>query len=261
MQAILDLPLILDSEMRASTTGLVSCKMCLRRLPLPHRLLALGGASCRSGYSSVPAVFRRLLSQLAPCSVFTLNSRSALETMGLRIDDRQWKSQQTRSYRWCRARWVGDGHAIGTCRRARYGARKTELGRRPDSDLYSRWLSVRYWANFFLYPRVLSEIFASVGRDLMHEVPMTRLDPQYRISFGAGGRLDATPNLESMEDQIAILSPGDRGAITRYINDNRAKLDKFRIVLESAFNSPLDLLSPGVLKGAPEFEAMAVVGH
>lgn len=104
---------------------------------------------------------------------------------------------------------------------------------------------------FFLYPRVLSEIFAAVGRDLMQEVPMTRLDPQYRISFGAGGRLDATPNLASMEDQIAVLSPQDRGAITRYIKDNRAKLDRFRIVLESAFNSPLDLLSPGVLKALP----------
>ncbi len=104
---------------------------------------------------------------------------------------------------------------------------------------------------FFLYPRVLSEIFSSVGRDLMQEVPMTRLDPQYRISFGAGGRLDATPNLEQMEEQIAVLSPGDRGAITRYITDNRAKLDRFRFVLESAFNSPLDLLSPGVLKALP----------
>lgn len=107
---------------------------------------------------------------------------------------------------------------------------------------------------FFLYPRVLSEIFASVGRDLMQEVPMTRLDPQYRISFGAGGRLDATPNLESMEEQIAVLSPADRGAITRYINDNRAKLNKFRVVLESAFNSPLDLLSPGVLRALPSLK-------
>lgn len=104
---------------------------------------------------------------------------------------------------------------------------------------------------FFLYPRVLSEIFASVGRDLMQEVPMTRLDPQYRISFGAGGRLDATPDIAAMEEQIAVLSPQDRGAITRYIKDNRAKLDRFRIVLESAFNSPLDLLSPGVLKALP----------
>ena len=45
---------------------------------------------------------------------------------------------------------------------------------------------------FFLYPRVLREIFAAVGRDLFAEVPMVRLDPQYRIAFGAGGKIDAT---------------------------------------------------------------------
>ena len=43
---------------------------------------------------------------------------------------------------------------------------------------------------FFLYPRVLREIFASVGRDLDKEVPMVRLDPQYKIIFGAGGELE-----------------------------------------------------------------------
>ena len=49
---------------------------------------------------------------------------------------------------------------------------------------------------FFLYPRVLEEIFATVGYDLWSEVPMTRLDPQYRVAFGAGGKIDATPDIE-----------------------------------------------------------------
>ena len=44
---------------------------------------------------------------------------------------------------------------------------------------------------FFSTPRVLSEIFQSVGRDLFEEVPMKRLDPQYRLTFGAGGSLTA----------------------------------------------------------------------
>ena len=37
---------------------------------------------------------------------------------------------------------------------------------------------------FFLYPRVLKEIFGAAGYDLDREVPMTRLDPQYRLVFG-----------------------------------------------------------------------------
>ena len=64
---------------------------------------------------------------------------------------------------------------------------------------------------FFLYPRVLSEIFRSVGRDLMDDVPMTRLDPQYRLTFGAGGSLDCTPDMEEMDRQIAEFAPGDVG--------------------------------------------------
>ena len=46
---------------------------------------------------------------------------------------------------------------------------------------------------FFLYPQILREIFREIGRDLFREIPMTRLDPQYRITFGAGGELNATP--------------------------------------------------------------------
>jgi phytoene desaturase len=42
---------------------------------------------------------------------------------------------------------------------------------------------------FFLYPRVLAEIFQSVGRDLLEEVELVRLDPQYRLIFGCGGEL------------------------------------------------------------------------
>lgn len=104
---------------------------------------------------------------------------------------------------------------------------------------------------FFLYPRVLSEIFASVGLDLMSEIPMRRLDPQYRISFAAGGRIDATPDIAAMDQQIAAISPADRGAIHRFMRDNRVKLARFRPVLESPFNSFWDLFSPKILTALP----------
>src|ERR1700749_4157093 len=62
---------------------------------------------------------------------------------------------------------------------------------------------------FFLYPRVLREILAAAGRDLDQEIPMYRLDPQYRLVFGSGGELLATPDLERMERAISVLSPED----------------------------------------------------
>ncbi len=104
---------------------------------------------------------------------------------------------------------------------------------------------------FFLYPRVLQEIFSSVGLDLMQEVPMQRLDPQYRISFAAGGRIDATGDIAAMDEQIAQFSPTDRGAIVRYMRDNRAKLEKFRPILEKPFNGLRDLCSGALLKALP----------
>ncbi len=103
---------------------------------------------------------------------------------------------------------------------------------------------------FFLYPRVLEEIFQSVGRDLWRDVPMTRLDPQYRLEFGAGGRIDATPDLERMHAEIARIAPQDADSFVRFMNENRTKLERFRPILESPFSSMLDLLRPSVLKAA-----------
>ncbi|MCC9601534.1 phytoene desaturase [Stieleria sp. JC731] len=113
---------------------------------------------------------------------------------------------------------------------------------------------------FFLYPRVLKEIFQSVGYDLMKEVPMRRLDPQYRLTFGAGGQLDCTPDMDEMDRQIAQFSPQDVGALRRYMNDNRVKLEKFRPILESPFCSVGDFLKPSLLGAAPHLHPMRSLG-
>ena len=104
---------------------------------------------------------------------------------------------------------------------------------------------------FFLYPRVLGEIFAACDRDLMEEVPMTRLDPQYRLEFGGGGRLDATPDVAEMERQIAALCPADAGRFADYLEENREKLARFRPLLESPFNSWRDAAKPHLAKMLP----------
>jgi phytoene desaturase len=113
---------------------------------------------------------------------------------------------------------------------------------------------------FFLYPRVLSEIFAAVGRDLFAEVPMVRLDPQYRIAFGAGGKLDATSNATRMESEIAAICPGDAAAFRRFMDENRTKLECFRPILESPFHSPLDLFRPATLRAFPWLRPWRSVG-
>ena len=104
---------------------------------------------------------------------------------------------------------------------------------------------------FFLYPRVLKEIFADAGFDLHREVPMTRLDPQYRLMFGSGGQIDATPDICRMEREIAHISPHDALAFRGFLEHNRKKLASFLPFLESPFESWTDLLKPDMLKLLP----------
>ncbi len=104
---------------------------------------------------------------------------------------------------------------------------------------------------FFLYPKVLERIFHLVGRDLHAEIPMARLDPQYKLAFGSGGDLICSPDLARMEAEVAKLNPTDAQNVRRFIAENRVKLDRFRPALESPFNSWRDLLSWDLIKLLP----------
>ena len=104
---------------------------------------------------------------------------------------------------------------------------------------------------FFLYPEVLEKIFATAGYDLHREVSLVRLDPQYRLVFGAGGELQATPDLERMERAIAELAPGDAGSLRRFLDDNRDKFARFRPCIEAPFLGWSDLCTPRMLKMLP----------
>ncbi len=113
---------------------------------------------------------------------------------------------------------------------------------------------------FFLYPRVLQRIYQACGRSLFDEVPMTRLDPQYRVIFGqTGGQVDCTPNLDLMAKRIAELNPADGANVHKFIADNRVKLEKFRPALESAFQSWTDLVSWHLMKLLPILRPWASV--
>jgi phytoene desaturase len=104
---------------------------------------------------------------------------------------------------------------------------------------------------FFLYPQVLREIFAVTGHSLEKEVPMVRLDPQYRLVFGAGGQVDATADVEKMKQAIAAISPADAARLEDYFRDNREKLQRFMPILQTHFESWRDLMRPEILRMLP----------
>lgn len=104
---------------------------------------------------------------------------------------------------------------------------------------------------FFLYPQILEEIFSAVGRDLHREIPMKRLDPQYRLIFGAGGELLCSSNVEQMVAEIAKLAPADAPQFRRFMAENRVKLEKFAPCLQSPFLGWTSLLQTRLLAVLP----------
>ena len=104
---------------------------------------------------------------------------------------------------------------------------------------------------FFLYPRVLEEIFAAAGANLREEVELVRLDPQYRIVFGAGGELNATPDIARMEQQIGAIAPSDAAGFRKFLEENRSKLDRMLPCLENPFLGWRDVLNMRLLKMLP----------
>jgi phytoene desaturase len=101
---------------------------------------------------------------------------------------------------------------------------------------------------FFLYPRVLSDIFSACGYDLDREIELIRLDPQYHLVFEAGGEIQATGDMSRLAEEVARICPADAAALPRFMADNRAKLAAFRPILEAPFNGPRDLVRPHMLR-------------
>jgi phytoene desaturase len=151
---------------------------------------------------------------------------------------------------------AGPGGLAAALLLARAGLSVKVIERQPQvggrtSTLHRDGFRFDLGPTFFLYPRVLQEILAAVGRDLHVEVPMVRLDPQYHLVFGAGGELRCTPDVDEMERQIARIHPGDAGAFRRFLDDNRVKLARFRSCLERPFLGLRDVLSWGMARLLP----------
>jgi phytoene desaturase len=148
---------------------------------------------------------------------------------------------------------AGPGGLAAAMLLARSGAEVTVLERRDrvggrSGSIEAEGFRFDIGPTFFLYPRVLEEIFAACGKSLREEVEMIRLDPMYRLVFEGGGELRATEDLEELRRRVAAICPADAENLPRYMADNRAKLEAFRPVLERPFVSALDLCSPALLR-------------
>ena len=151
---------------------------------------------------------------------------------------------------------AGPGGLASAMLLAHAGLDVTVIERQPyvggrTSTIHSGGFRFDRGPTFFLYPRILSEIFQQTGYDLFSEVEMKRLDPQYRLIFGAGGQLDATPDTQRMEAEIAKISPQDAGGFERFMTENRDKLARFSSILERPFYSLRDLFRRDIFQALP----------
>jgi phytoene desaturase len=112
---------------------------------------------------------------------------------------------------------------------------------------------------FFMYPKVLAEIFQVAGRRLEDEVELIKLDPHYRLIFEQGGSLQVTPQLEEMKRQIALLNEADAAGFEYFMADNRTKLALIKPVLEMPFSGWSSLLDSRLLQVLPVLRPLASV--
>lgn len=97
---------------------------------------------------------------------------------------------------------------------------------------------------FFLYPQVLEYIYKRCGLDMYSEIEMIKLDPHYRLYFEGRGALDMNGDMDHQEREIGKFSEVDGKRFRDFMNDNRRKLEVFKPVLESPFESALDVMNP-----------------
>lgn len=136
---------------------------------------------------------------------------------------------------------------------ARAGADVTVLERRAEVGGRSANLEIDGFRfdrgpTFFLYPRILEEIFAACGRSLRDEVDLIRLEPMYRLVFEAGGSMLASSKLDRMMEEVGKLCPEDARRLPAMTAENRAKLRAFQPILEMPFSGARALLAPAVLR-------------
>ena len=151
---------------------------------------------------------------------------------------------------------AGPGGLASSILLASAGLRVTVLDRLPTaggrtSTLVADGYRFDLGPTFFLYPRVLNDILRAAGTRLSAEIELVRLDPQYRIQFGSGGHLDATPQAAKMEEQIARFATGDAPGFRRFLDENRTKFRLMEPCLEQPYLGWRDLIRARLLRVVP----------
>lgn len=92
-------------------------------------------------------------------------------------------------------------------------------------------------------PSLLTELWASVGRDFRDDVELMPVDPFYRVIFPDGARFDYVGEEERLIAQIAAISPRDVDGYRRFAAHSRKLFDVgYRGLAATPFDRVTDML-------------------
>ncbi|MGF1553767.1 MAG: phytoene desaturase family protein [Paracoccaceae bacterium] len=159
---------------------------------------------------------------------------------------------------------AGPGGLATAMMMARSGARVTVLEARDrvggrTSAIEDQGFRFDLGPTFFLYPKILSEIFESCGERLEDHVELKRLDPMYDIVFESGGAIRASADPEALKREVARISPRDAEHVEAYLADNAKKFDRFYPILERPFFGLGSWFKRDILRALPMFRPWATV--
>lgn len=107
--------------------------------------------------------------------------------------------------------------------------------------------------SWYLMPQVFDHFFRLLGTSADEQLELTRLDPAYRVFFGAdGGVLDLTSSRPDAVAAFDRIEPGAGAALGRYLDSAHEAYDlAVRRFLYTTYQSFLPLLRWDVLRRAP----------
>ncbi len=145
---------------------------------------------------------------------------------------------------------AGIGGLASAARLARAGYRVTvlEKGARPGGRAdFIEQAGYRFdtGPTLFLMPEVFAETFAALGERMEDHLELTRLDPTYRVHFHDGAKLDLSPSLPRMREQLEALEPGSFEQLLRFMADGARHYNlSLSHFVGRNFDNLLDYFSP-----------------
>jgi phytoene desaturase len=91
----------------------------------------------------------------------------------------------------------------------------------------------------YVMPHVYEDEFAALGTPVHEMLDLQRVDPNYRLVFDDGARLDLTSDMKAMCDQLEAIEPGSFQGFLRYMNEgHRHYYEAMDHLVNRNFNTP-----------------------